>query len=192
MSTTPAEEATLTQGDFLPMPIGSSGLPQFQTFDRRMCTSAAVALTSATLYLVGITLPAGKTISGITFVSGAQAESGGSNLWYALYKGDLTLMAQATSNTGAAAFAANTAFRMALTAAQVTPYTGLYYLGFCCVATQMPTLLNVAAALANANGSITGMTPILAASSTAALTGTAPNPAGALTTIVNTLYAFAD
>lgn len=192
---TPQEEAQLlAQAGTGILPVGTASLvtqPFAQTFDRRLATGTVFALTSATMYLTGIWLPAGKVVTGITFVSGSTAESGGSNLWYALYKSDLTFMAQATSNTGAAAFAANTAFRMALTAAQTCPYSGLYYLGICVVGTSM-TLLNSVAASANANGGITGMTPIVAATSSTALTGTAPSPAGALTAIANCLYAFVD
>ncbi len=190
MSITPAEEAQLARGA-LPLPIGTSGVPQFQTFDRRLATSTVFAPTSGTLTLTAIMLPAGFTVTGITFVSGSTAESGGTHLWYALYKADLTLMAQSADDTGGTSFGANTAFRKALATAQVCPYSGMYYLGFMGVATN-PTLLNVAAATANANGSITGMTPILAATSSAAQTTTAPNPAGALTAIANALYAFVD
>lgn len=194
MSLTPAEEARISMisGGMLPVGGATATTPFAQTFDRRFALSTVFAPTSGTLTLTGIWLPAGSVVTGITFVSGSTAESGGSHLWYALYKADLTFMAQATDNTGAAAFAANTAFRMALTAAQTCPYTGLYYLGFMCQATQMPTLLNVTAASVNANGNITGMTPIVAATSTGSLTTTAPSPAGALTTITQALYAFVD
>lgn len=176
----------------LPVGVAGSATPAaYQTYDRRFALSAAVAPTSGTMTMTGIWLPAGTVVAGITFVSGATAESGGSHLWYALYKADLTLMAQATDNTGAAAFGANTAFRMALTAAQTCPYSGLYYLAFLCVGT-IPTLLNITGGVANANGSITGMTPIVSATSSTGLTTTAPNPAGALTTVVNSYYAFVD
>jgi hypothetical protein len=195
MSLSPQEEANLIAqvgGGMLPIGVAGSATPAFaQTFDRRMALSTVFAPTTATLTLTGIWLPAGKVITGITFVSGSTAESGGSHLWYALYKQDLTFMAQSTDDTAAAAFSANTALRKALTAAQTLPYSGLYYLGFCCVGT-VPTLLNVTAATVNATGNITGMTPILAATSTAALTGTAPTPAGALTAITQSLYAFVD
>ncbi len=195
MSTTPQEEAQVLAQDgagFLPIGVAGSATPAFaQTFDRRLAISTVFAPTTAILHVTSIWLPAGKVVTGITFVSGSTAESGGSNLWFALYRQDLTLMAQATSNTGATAFAANTAFRMALTAPQTCPYSGLYYLGFCCVGT-IPTLLNVTVATVNATGNITGMTPIVAATSTGSLTGTAPNPAGALTAITQCLYAFVD
>lgn len=193
MGLTPAEEGKIVQsGSILPVGVTGSATPaSAQTYDRRLAISAAFAPTSATMTVTGIFLAAGQIVTGITFVSAATAESGGSHLWYALYKSDLTLMAQATDNTGAAAIAANTAFRMALTAPQTCPYSGLYYLAFCCVGT-VPTLLCLTSAVANGLGSITGMTPIVAATSSAGLVGTAPNPAGALTAITQCLYAFVD
>lgn len=182
-------------GNILPVGTGATSVnqPFAQTFDRRFCIGAALAITSATMYMTGIFLPQGKVVTGITFVSGAQGETTGTHLWYALYKGDLTFMAQATDNTGATAFGANTAFRMALTAAQTLPYSGLYYLAICCVNTgTSPSIINCGNTLANTNGSITGMTPIISATSTTGLTGTAPSPAGALTTVANSLYSFVD
>ena len=132
MSISPQEEAQLVaQTGSTMLPSGAASLvtqPFAQTFDRRLATSAVFATTSGTLTLAAIWLPAGKLVTGITFVSGSTAESGGTHLWYALYKGDLTFMAQSTDDTGAAAFAANTALRKALTAAQTIPVSGLYYL----------------------------------------------------------------
>lgn len=195
MSLTAQEEAQLlAQAGTGILPVGTASLvtqPFAQTFDRRLATGTVFAPTSATLTMTGIWLPAGKVVTGITFVSGSTAESGGSHLWYALYQRDLTFMAQATDNTGATAFAANTAFRMALTAPQTLLYSGLYYLGFCCVGT-IPTLLCSVAATVNANGNIAGMTPIVAGTSSAGLVGTAPSPAGALTAITQSIYAFVD
>jgi hypothetical protein len=193
MSVTPAEEARISMisGGMLPVGGGLGTAPFAQTFDRRLVNSITFAPTTQILTLTGIWLPAGQVVTGITFVSGATAESGGSHLWYALYQANLTFMAQSADDTGATSFAANTALRKALTAPQTCPYTGLYYLGFCCVGT-IPTLYNLANTGINANGSITGMTPILAATSTGSLTATAPSPAGALTAIVNALYSFVD
>lgn len=194
MSLTPAEESRIAMfaaGAMLPAGGGLGTAPYAQTFDRRFALSTVFAPTSATLTVTGIWLPAGSVVTGITFVSGSTAESGGSHLWYALYKNDLTFLAQSADDTGATSFGANTAFRKALTAAQTCPYSGLYYLGFCCVGT-VPTLLNVTAATVNANGNITGMTPVVAATSSSGLTGTAPSPAGALTAITQALYAFVD
>lgn len=195
MSLSAAEEAQLTaQNGSDILPVGTSGLvtqPFAQTLDRRVLTTTLVP-TSALLTMVSIVLPAGKVVTGISFVSTTQAQAGGSHLWFALYTRDLVLLAQSTDDTAAAAFAANTALRKALSAPQTCPYSGLYYLGFCAVATTMPSLLAMVATSINANGGIAGMTPITAATSTAALVGVAPNPAGALTAITGTLYGFVD
>lgn len=193
MSLSAAEEAKINSaaGTGI-LPIGSAGAPFAQTFDRRMAISTVFAITSGTMTMTGIILAQGQVVNGITFVSGSTAESGGSHLWYALYDANLVLLGQATDNTGAAAFGANTAFRMAMTTAIRVPASGLYYIGICVVGTPM-TLINVTAATANGNGSIAGMTPIVAATSSAGLnTGTAPNPAGALTGIAQALYAAVD
>ena len=192
---TPAEDAKALH---VLLPTGAATaatVPQAQTYDRRLAISAAFATTSGTMTMTGINLAGGTVVTAITFVSGATAESGGTNLWFALYRADtLALMAQSTNDTGAAAFAANTALRKALTAPQTCPYTGLYYLAYMSTnsAGAQPTLLCVTSAIANNLGSITGMTPILAATSTTGLTSAAPATAGALTTITQCLYGFVD
>lgn len=196
----PAEEAQLLAqaGAGGPLPVGAlttaATQPFAQTFDRRFATGAAYQTVSGTMVVTGIWLPAGKVVTAISFVSGATGETGGTHLWVALYKADLTFMAQSTDDTGATSFGANTCKRFALTAAQTCPYSGLYYLGYCSTnsAGTNPTLISVNAAVANGNGSITGMTPILAATSSTGLTTTAPSPAGALTTIVQSIYGFID
>ena len=175
-------------------PIGTAGTPFAQTFDRRLVNNITFQPTSGTLTMTAIWLPANSTVTGITFVSGATAESGGTNLWFALYNADLTFLAQSTNDTGAATFSANLALRKALTAPQKLVTGGLYYLGYMSTngAGAQPALYNITNTGINANGNITGMTPIVAATSTAALTTTAPTPAGALTTITQALYAFVD
>lgn len=196
MSLSPSELAQAHAPAFM-LPVGAATAAtgvQYQTFDRRLVTGTAFQPTSGTLTMAGIWLPAGTVVTGITFVSGATAESGGTNLWFALYQQNLALMAQSTNDTGAAAFAANTALRKTLTAAQTCPYTGLYYVGYCSTnsAGAQPSLAVYTAGSTNTLGSITGMTPILAATSSTALTTTAPATAGALTTIATVLYAFVD
>jgi hypothetical protein len=201
MSLTPAEEARIVMaaaGAILPVGGALGTAPFAQTFDRRFALSTVFAPTSGTITMTGIWLPAGSVVTGITFVSGSTPESGGSHLWYALYKGNAplgatsySLMAQCTDVTGAAAFGANTALREALTTPQVCPYSGLYLIGFCCVGT-VPTLLNITAATVNANGNITGMTPIVASTADAGLTNAAAATLGAQTAITQSLYAFVD
>ncbi len=202
MSITPAEEAQAAQNaHLLPQALGSVATQPFaQTYDRRLANGTVLALTSTTMYMTAIQLAAGTKVTGITFVSGSTAESGGSHLWYALYRqGDVQtaagtvakLMAQSTDDTGAAAFGANTAFRKALTTAQICPYTGLYYLAICVTGTSM-TLLNIVAASVNSMGNIAGMTPVLAATADTTLGASAPATTVSLVPIVNCLYAYVD
>ena len=196
MSLSANEQAQLFAFSSAILPVGAAGtFPFAQTFDRRFANGTVLAPTSGTMYMSAIFLPAGSVVNGITFVSSSTGETGGTHLWYALYRQDLTFIAQATDNTGATAFAANTAFRMALTAPQTITVPGIYYLAFMCAqsAGGTPTLINALLPTnANANGAIAGMTPILAATSSTGLAGAAPSPAGALTATVNCLYAFVD
>ena len=173
----------------------AAGIPPvaFQAFDRRLAISAAWAPTSGTLTLTGIWLPQGMTVNAITFMSGATAEGTGTHLWFAIYRADtLALLAQSTDNTGAAAFGASLSLRQALTAPVVLPYTGLYYLGVNVTASTVPTLLNITSGVVTNLGAVASTAPILAATSTASLTAAAPNPAGALTTITQCLWAGVD
>ena len=177
-------------------PVSAAGntVPFAQTFDRRFVTNITFQTTSGTMTMTAIWLPEGATVSGITFLSGATAESGGTNLWFALYTSALALMAQSANDTGAAAFGANTALRKALTTPQKMTYSGLYYLAYMSTNSlgAQPALYNITNGGANANGSVTGMTPILAATSSTGQTTTAPATAGALTTITQALWACVD
>jgi hypothetical protein len=196
MSLTPAEQAAaLAVGTgFVPYGGGTTTIGQFQTFDRRLATGTPWAPTTQVLTMSAIWLPQGAVVTAITFVSGSQVESGGSHLWFALYRGDnLALLAQTSDATGSAAFAANTAYRATLTAAQTCPYSGLYYLGFACQASSnVPTLLCAISGSLYGNGGATGMTPVLSGTSTGSLGASAPNPAATLTAITQSLYAFVD
>ena len=184
---TPVEEAQLyAQVGAGVLPVGTSAgtAPWAQTFDRRFAISAVAAPASGTMNMSAIYLPAGRVVTGISYVSGSTAESGGTNLWFALYRGDtLALLAQSTNDTGAAAFAANTMLRKALTTPQTLPITGLYYIGYCSTnsAGAQPTLVNTTSPIGNNNGvGVTGMTPVLCGTSTTGLTTAAPATAAAV------------
>jgi len=198
MSFTPSEQdqtltALLARVGLASLPAGAAGtIPFAQTFDRRMATSSVFAPPSGTLVLTAIYLTGGCQVNGITFVSGLVGEALGSHLWYALYTNALTLVGQTPDDTGAGAFAASTALRKTLTTPQICAYSGLYYVGFCCVATTVPVLANVTPVLSALTGSISAMSPSLAATSSTGLAGIAPDPAGALTAIPQCLYAFVD
>lgn len=178
-----------------PITVGAAGTQPFaQTFDRRLVNNITFQPATGVMHMTAIWLPGGMTVNGITFLSGATAESGGSHLFYALYSRNnaavVSLMAQSTDDAGATSFAANTAFRKALTTPQKLTYSGLYYLAFACTATT-PSLYNITNVGINANGSIAGMTPILAATADA-VTNVAPTTVGAFTTITQALYGFVD
>jgi len=202
MAITPAEEAHAQLNNLL-LPVGgATGTQPFaQTFDRRAVNNAALQPTSGTLTVTAIWLPAGAVVTGITFVSAGTGETGGTHLWYCLYKGNTaynassyTLMAQSADDTGATSFGTNTALRKALTAAQTCPYTGLYYIGYCSTnsAGSQPALLCNSTGSVNATGNITGMTPVLGGTADTGLTSAAPATLGSLTAIVQCLYAFVD
>ncbi len=197
MSLTPAEEAQLVSRGGGLTPVSTvAGIPPIaaQTFDRRFAISTAVAPTSALLVCTGIWLPQGQVVSAITFMSGAQAEGTGTQLWFALYRSDTsTLMAQAASNTASAAFGASLSFRMALTSPQTCPYSGLYWLGFCCVASgTVPTLLCLTSGVITNNGAVASTAPFVSFSADSGLVGTAPATLGAKTAIVQSYWAGID
>lgn len=160
-----------------------------ETFPRRHAISTAYQPATGVLQMFGIYLPGGKVITNINFVSGGTAESGGTNLWFALYDQNLNLLAQSTNDTGATSFAANTNLRKALTAPQTTKYAGLYYVGYMqtnSAGAQASLLCLAAPASSVANG----IAPIISATSSTGLTTAAPNPAAALAVQVNTAYAY--
>ena len=109
------------------------------------------------------------------------------NNWAALYTGALALMAQSTTDAGSTDYALNTKFTKTLTAVQIAPYSGLYYIAWMQAATTPALLLACAGPAANiANNDL----PIIAATSTGSLTTAAPNPAGALTGQIASFYAY--
>jgi hypothetical protein len=160
-----------------------------ETFPRRHAISTAYQPATGVLQMFGIYLPGGKTITNINFVSGGTAESGGTNLWVALYDQYLNLLAQSTNDTGATTFSANTNLRKALATAQTTKYAGLHYIGYMQTngAGAQASLLCLAAP---ASSVANGIVPIISATSSTGLTTTAPNPAAALVVQVNTAYAY--
>jgi hypothetical protein len=182
------EQIIAISGKILPSPSAAILSPIGETMPRSAITTVTSiqTLTSATLYLVGVSLPKGALISSISFLSGTTAEAVGTHLWYALYDLNRVLLGQSADNTAAAALAASTLFTQNLVTPFTTTYSGLYYLGICCVATTPPTLMGAISAVAATN-----IAPILSGSSSAGLLGSAPNPAAALTALAGIPYAFA-
>jgi hypothetical protein len=189
MSTTPAEEARalgLAGGAILP--VGTTGTPWVQNFDRTLCQGTALTPGTGVMNLTAIWLPVGATVTGISMiVIGAPTTS--THLWLALYRADLgansVLMAQSTDDVTATDAPANTLFRKALTAPQVLPYTGLYYVGWMQTSSGQNTLQCAVNQSVNGNGNIAGMTPVLAFThATTGLTTAAPATLGATTAVI--------
>lgn len=157
-----------------------------ETFDRRLINTTLAPATGV-MQMSGIFLPAGLPVTNINFITGATGVTTNTNNWAALYTGALALMAQSTTDAGSTDYALNTKFTKTLTAVQIAPYSGLYYIAWMQAATTPALLLACAGPAANiANND----TPIIAATSTGSLTTAAPNPAGALTGQIASFYAY--
>jgi hypothetical protein len=147
--------------------------------------SGAIPLASGTLLLAGgIVLPAKKTVTRVTFVSGTTARTPGTNEWFCIVRqSDLNVLA-VTADETVAALAANTARELVLSAPLTVTDDTPIYLGICSVGGTPPSLagsmLNNAVA-ANALGapircgtSSTGLTtPVAVGSTVSAITATA-------------------
>lgn len=176
------EPAPTVERAQLLMPSGAIA----ETFSRLgAATSSGLALnTSGQMTMVALPLRARVPINSISFLSGTQAAVAPTHQWFALFDSARALLRQTTNDT-TTAWAANTSKTLSLTSQFTTTYEGLHYLGINVTAGTVPSLINaltgaIAAALA----------PIIAGVSTTGLTGTAPNPAGAITGWSNTPYAY--
>lgn len=158
-----------------------------ETFARTYASSAAVgAATSGRLLLHTIPLLKGMVVSSITFVSGSTAIATPSNQWFSLYSPTLALLGTTADDT-TAAWGQNIVKTLSLSSPVTITSDGLYYVGFVAVASTMPTFTGIAL-----SGALGAMPPILVAQSTTGLTNpaSAPNPAGALSSIGIRPYAY--
>jgi hypothetical protein len=160
-----------------------------ETVDRAGGTITNVAtLTTQKLFLVGIALKAGMTVTNISFHTGATAAGTPTNWWFALYSYHATapVLLRQTADQTTTAMAANTPFTKALTSPYVITASGMYYLGIMVKATTVPTLL-----VSSPNALVASMAPILQGNTAdTGLTTTAPNPAGAITSANTRAYAW--
>lgn len=143
-----------------------------ETFERRQTLSASAG-TSGRLVLSAIYLKAGQTVTSISFGSGSTALATPSNGWGALYSPSLGLLGQSTDDTGIT-WAANSKKTFTLATPAYIPTTDWYYVGYCIVASTMPTVLCAS------NNVFTTESPAMGGWSTTGLTGTAPATAAAL------------
>lgn len=151
-----------------------------ETIDRNVCPEVNTTVaTTGQIWLQAIWLQAGTVVNNISFHSATTAASVPTHYCFGLYDSSRNNLATTADQTSTA-WGANTMKTLATTAAYTVPTTGLYYLGFMCVATTVPTLKG---GTARTGGQLaTAALQIGGISSTTYSTGTAPTgPLGSLT-----------
>lgn len=149
------------------------------------------ALTTQIMTAVAIPLEAGDVVTNLTFCSATTAAGTPTNWWFALYSTAATpaLLGQTADQTSTA-WAANTVKTVALAAPYTVLTTGVYYAAIMVKATTVPTLLG-ASLNANASAAIITGQKVLANTSGATLTDTAPATIATPTTVATVPYCVA-
>jgi hypothetical protein len=160
--------------------------------DRRTLVTDTAALTTAVMKSVALPLEVGDVVTNLTFLSGATAAGTPLNWWFALYDTSATpaLIAQ-SADQATAAWAANTAKTLALSAAYTVTTAGIYYAAVMVKATTPPSLAGVTLENAAAAGAIVSGQVVLAQTSGSALTDTAPATIASPTTVASIPYVVA-
>lgn len=150
-----------------------------ETMNRTLCPEVNTTLgTTGQVRCQGIWLPAGITVSNISFYSATTAAGTPTHYVFALYNESRNLLASTADQTSTA-WAANTIKTLAVGTPYAVPTTGFYYLMISVVATTVPTLKG---GTAKTGAQLAGQAPILCGlSSTTYATGTAPASLGAIT-----------
>lgn len=173
LTTAGVQEMLLSAGVNMDKPTAAIS----QTMPRYSALGIAnLALVSGRLRFQAIWLPAGATITSITWSSGAPALVLGSSphLWFALYNSSLGLLRQSTDNTSAA-WAANALLTQSLSSPFITTYSGLYYVGAMMVCGAGGTMVGLGCL--NTRVETDGLAPKTEGELDSSLTTTAPNPA---------------
>lgn len=163
-------------------PYAPTGI-KAESIPRTLAGVNIAAVTSGTMVMQAIWLPAGLTITNLITMSGTTASATQTNRWMALYDQNRNLLRQSTDQT-TTVLAANTQYTAAITS-YTTTYAGIYYIGIMTAATTPNSLIGITAA---GNAAIRGLAPILTGTSTTALTTTAPATAAAITATVNSYW----
>lgn len=103
-----------------------------ETMPRILAASSSLnAGSTGILYLTAIGIPAGVTVSNITFVVTGTAKTGGTHGWYVLADSGLVVRAVTADQTDPATVwgTINTAYTLPVTAPYVTPAAALHYVG---------------------------------------------------------------
>lgn len=150
----------------------------YETFSREFgaTTASGNFLLSQRLSMVGIWLPAGLTVTSISFMSAGTGATTPTVQLFGLYDSARALL-RGTNDDGATAWNGTTVKTLALTSPFATTYSGLHYLGILVAAATVPTLY-----AAQPNATPTAIAPILCGTSNTGISAL-PNPAAALTAI---------
>lgn len=181
----PVGEAIQDKRSRLWLPGGSLG----ETTPLSDAVSGAIPLASGTLLLAGgVVLPAKKTVTRITFLSGTTARTPGTNQWFCVVRqSDLNVLAVTVDDTNGA-WAANTAKELALSSALTPTEDVAVYLGVVSVGGTPPSLIG--AVLANAVAANPLTAPIRCGTSSTGLTTPVAvgSTVGAITATANYAY----
>ncbi|WP_329564666.1 hypothetical protein [Kitasatospora sp. NBC_01266] len=152
------------------MPAGLSR----ENFGRMQVLADSAALTSGVMLATALPLYAGDLVSSLTFHSGSVAAASPTNWWFALFDDSATPQFLAQSvDQGSAAWAANTAVTLPMSAQQQIVRNGIYYAALMVKAATPPSILG----LATLTGGVVGYTAadkLLTSNSGSTLAGTAP------------------
>ncbi len=157
----------------------------YETFDRDMCNEVNTSLlSSGRLSLQAIWLPAGVTISSISFWSATTAAGTPTNQLFGLYDNNLNLL-RSSSNDTTTAWAANSKKTLSLTSSFTTTYSGLHYLGIMVTATTVPTIKGNTA---KTGGQLQAAAPSMGGTSNTGLTTALPATANAPGTVTTSFW----
>lgn len=159
---------------------------------RRELGANLSALTTQVMLSSVLPLEVGDLVTNLTFLSGATAAGTPTNWWFALYDYSATpaLIAQ-TADQLTAAWAADTAKTLALSSAYLVPRSGVYYAAIMVKATTVPTLAGRSLENAAASSAIVNGQKVIAQTSGAALTTTAPATIATPTAVATVPYVVA-
>lgn len=143
------------------------------------CAADLAATASGIAIGTRVFLRKGDVVSNLTFVSGNTAAATLSNWWHALFDPDGDLLAQ-SADQGDAAWAANTAKKLALSAPKTITTDGWYIAATSTTATTVQSLIGCAPVVTATAGVHTG-SKALGFTFGSSLAGTAPSATGTQT-----------
>jgi hypothetical protein len=157
----------------------------YETFDRCLCDEVnTAALSTGRLSLQAIYLPAGVTITSISFWSATTAAGTPTNQLFGLFDSSYNLLRSSTNDT-TTAWAANSRKTLNLSSTFTTTYSGVHYVGIMVTATTVPTLKGNTAKV---GGQLNAGAPTMGGTSNTGLTTALPATANAPGTVTTSFW----